>query len=670
MSSFFAIICNCSGWKNKSTCIPPNSHSCFETFQVKEDVVWLDHSTAFYTLAFQFLMISAFTQDFSNRVSAVSSGMLYGSGGHDPLESPLAGRSARVWCFLAAGNNWLAVFSQWANSTENSYFPSVFACRIPQGVTLGGVLAALLALGCTLLSRCKPWMRDLVLTYLCVAPTLWQELNGAPSMRQFLQAYKQGHYYPTWHEEIFGSLRWNWLLIVASTQILIQAGCHPCTCIVATGSLICTVSLPILIEFRDLYALVDWPDCLESSLLGLGVLLSHHVDWHARMKAIHLGMQQSSENADAVQCAGRSREGLGPGDEMELVELRGRAEERMQDWAKAMKVGVVVHAETELHPDTDGFDLPITSEGLRDTTLLAEELKSAELIFDVVISSPCLCCLQTAWILGEHFGAKVLLDEDLGETTYPSPFTHALYPLDSGVKIGRVMDQTGESDLEVRYAKRFLEYLGESFHSKKNFLLVTHPRSLEVCMSILPPVQQRKIISLRPLATLLALRDPAITLPQRSEPPLLLPGRRCRSQSLDLPRRWKFHDPQRRLEELNELLQAVDLNSWSVWLRAVTTQMAQGGQGMVSSPSPSLGSSWEDLHQSLTELPQRRALTTAPSRLTRVGRPLGSRWGSFSTWPASSSVSHAGSLVVMLQVSQQSFEKYPAIRKRVGGYSR
>ena len=194
-------------------------------------------------------------------------------------------------------------------------------------------------------------------------------------------------------------------------------------------------------------------------------------------------------------------------------------------------------------------------------------------------------------------------------------------------------------------------------------------------MSILPPVQQRKIISLRPLATLLALRDPAITLPQRSEPPLLLPGRRCRSQSLDLPRRWKFHDPQRRLEELNELLQAVDLNSWSVWLRAVTTQMAQGGQGMVSSPSPSLGSSWEDLHQSLTELPQRRALTTAPSRLTRVGRPFSSRWGSFSTWLASSyrasrAVSHAGSLVVMLQVSQQSFEKYPAIRKRVGGYSR
>ena len=616
-------------------------------------------------------MICAFTQDFSNRVSAVSSGMLYGSGGHDPLESPLAGRSARVWCFLAAGNNWLAVFSQWANSTENSYFPSVFACRIPQGVTLGGVLAALLALGCTLLSRCKPWMRDLVLTYLCVAPTLWQVLNGAPSMHQFMRAYHQGHYYPTWHEETYRCLRWNWLLIVASTQILIQAGCHPCTCIVGIGSLICTVSLPILIgfwRFWDLNELMDWPDCLESSFLGLGVLLSHHVDWHARMKAIHLGMQQSRENADAAQGAARSREGPeGPGDEMELVELRGRVEERMQDWAKAMKVGVVVHAETEFLPDTDEFDLPITSEGLKDTELLAEELKSAELIFDVVISSPCLCCLQTAWILGEHFGAKVLLDEDLGEMTNTSPFTHAFHPLDSGVKIGRVMDQTAESDLEVRYAKRFLEYLRESFHSKKNLLLVTHPRSLEVCMSVLPPVQQRKIISVCPLATLLALRDPAITLPtQRSELPLLLPDRRRRSQSLDLPRRWKFHDPQRRLEELNELLQAVDLNSWSVWLRAVTTQMAQGGQGMVSSPSPSLGSSWEDLHQSLTELPQRRALTTAPSRLTRVGRPLGSRWGSFSTWPASSSVSHAGSLTVMLQVSQQSFEKYPAVRKKGG----
>ena len=46
---------------------------------------------------------------------------------------------------------------------------------------------------------------------------------------------------------------------------------------------------------------------------------------------------------------------------------------------------------------------------------------------------------------------------------------------------------------------------------------------------------------------------------------------------------------------------------------------------MVSSPSPSLGSSWEDLHQSLTELPQRRAL------VSRALAPVSSSFNSSSS---------------------------------------
>ena len=38
----------------KCGCILPNEHCCFET--VKEAALWLDYSTALYTLAFQCLM--------------------------------------------------------------------------------------------------------------------------------------------------------------------------------------------------------------------------------------------------------------------------------------------------------------------------------------------------------------------------------------------------------------------------------------------------------------------------------------------------------------------------------------------------------------------------------------------------------------------------------------
>ena len=54
------------------------------------------------------ILLCASTVDFMNRIKAVSSGMLFDRNAPtDPLKSPLAGRSARKYCWLIGLNNWL-----------------------------------------------------------------------------------------------------------------------------------------------------------------------------------------------------------------------------------------------------------------------------------------------------------------------------------------------------------------------------------------------------------------------------------------------------------------------------------------------------------------------------------------------------------------------------------
>ena len=50
--------------------------------------------------SFQLLLVCAFSQDFTNRVRAVSSGEILRIVDEDPFESPLRGRSARRFCWL------------------------------------------------------------------------------------------------------------------------------------------------------------------------------------------------------------------------------------------------------------------------------------------------------------------------------------------------------------------------------------------------------------------------------------------------------------------------------------------------------------------------------------------------------------------------------------------
>ena len=47
----------------------------------------------------------------------------------------------------------------------------------------------------------------------------------------------------------------------------------------------------------------------------------------------------------------------------------------------------------------------------------------------------------------------------------------------------------------LRYVKRYLDYLRRARHTKKSCLLVTHGHMVQVCASVLPVNQHRKIVS-------------------------------------------------------------------------------------------------------------------------------------------------------------------------------
>ena len=83
------------------------------------DIVSLLHITGF-----QFCMCCSFTLDFTNPMKAVANGMLHSADSCNALDSPVAGRSARGFCWLAGINNWVFVgLVCWASS-QLHIFPS------------------------------------------------------------------------------------------------------------------------------------------------------------------------------------------------------------------------------------------------------------------------------------------------------------------------------------------------------------------------------------------------------------------------------------------------------------------------------------------------------------------------------------------------------------------
>ena len=221
-------------------------------------------------------LLLAFTTDFSKRIKAVTTGMLHGaadSSGDPVLQSPVAGRSGRTWCWLAGMHSWL-----WA-----AYHIQI---RTSRGQTLNGVRYALLALPPVALIACC-WRKldslqgDMLLAFICqMPPTLPMIYQGATDSEVifFFHGGQQ----------------------VLATQTLIQAGCHPLLC---AGSTL----LPLLnLLWGGIHATSlrpSIPQLMRQPVVCLVLICSHFVDYSARMKAIQEGFLSSEGNARTLQLA-------------------------------------------------------------------------------------------------------------------------------------------------------------------------------------------------------------------------------------------------------------------------------------------------------------------------------------------------------------------------------
>ena len=174
-----------------------------------------------HIIGFQLFLGCAFSLDFTNRVKAVATGMLHNADTYDPLESPVAGRSARGLCWLVLIHNWVFV-TFFCGISWNSVYPSwmyildtICLCLPPSLVLL-----------CTRFPNCTPFKSDVAFVFFSFAPPAWVLLR-----HNFCQApssdYWQDYTILLWY---FGAVALACRSFFFATQAAIQAGCSPFVC--------------------------------------------------------------------------------------------------------------------------------------------------------------------------------------------------------------------------------------------------------------------------------------------------------------------------------------------------------------------------------------------------------------------------------------------------------
>ena len=236
------------------------------------------------------LLLFAFTVDFSNRIGAVSSGMLYGresdSSASAALQSPVAGRSARKPCWLAGLNAWIwwLIYMREANLGNTRVLHAAVAiCFLVLAVS---ICAEHLFLG---------WKADIVFGLLCHLPALllWIDTSRLKDV---------GSTALEWNERFFGySYSLDRMVLsdytefaqLLATQTLIQAGCHPAVC--------AGWAVPLL-GMHITGSLNIWKNGgFSAPEVGFALLGSHFVDYFPRMRAIQEGLASSEENARSIE---------------------------------------------------------------------------------------------------------------------------------------------------------------------------------------------------------------------------------------------------------------------------------------------------------------------------------------------------------------------------------
>ena len=202
----------------------------------------------FHIVGFQFCMCFAFSLDFTKRVKAVATGMLHNADTYDPLESPVAGRSARGFCWLAAIINWVFM----ASFCFLSSIPGG-GSRYPSWMYILDTICLCLPwmpLLCTRSPNCTPFKSDLVFVIFSFAPPAWILLRHALD--------------PEWNADVAFDIyyRLSWFLggtstactsTVFATQAAIQAGCIPLLCLM--GVLFVTI---IFVAMTSLHCEFCW----------------------------------------------------------------------------------------------------------------------------------------------------------------------------------------------------------------------------------------------------------------------------------------------------------------------------------------------------------------------------------------------------------------------------
>lgn len=242
------------------------------------------------------LILSAFSIDFSKRIRAVSSGVLHGESGN-ALDSPLAGRTGRTLCWLAALNSWFWLLMP---VSRTKYSPVTYS-----QLTAAAALPCILALLLLIPTKYHYALRaDIALGLLC---------HGPPALLFLLKDAIASRESEDMQDAFFLVVIITFycgLAHLLALQTLIQAGCHPWVC--------AFFALPLSAEgflgarqYPELLPMKHWETWLACPIVSFILITSHAVDFNARMKAIRAGLASSEENARSAERFGRTLEPLG-----------------------------------------------------------------------------------------------------------------------------------------------------------------------------------------------------------------------------------------------------------------------------------------------------------------------------------------------------------------------
>ena len=160
------------------------------------------------------------------------------------------------------------------------------------------------------ISRCRgtsctssAWHEDFAMAFFCCAPAVLLMVNFRLARIEYMHMEAK---LPSWFDFQDETARRSLLLYTTGLQTLIQAGCYPMICAAAAASL--TAASFSVLPLGEM----DFSPVVIQSALAWLLVVSHLIDFFARMRAIERGMQQSRQNdASSQRLLGLCRCSLG-----------------------------------------------------------------------------------------------------------------------------------------------------------------------------------------------------------------------------------------------------------------------------------------------------------------------------------------------------------------------